>query len=149
MTAYPDLGAPPAGWTFGRQGKAIRLVPPGALLDQSPAAIIVSPLLARSAQLPEPVAMVAAALGAETSRTGARLVAQDPVAPARAASGLDGVRISLSLRRTDGQVERRVYVLYRDERWLYGISLIADDGVFGTWLPTFDAAAASVLPYTG
>lgn len=144
---YPDLSAPPKGWTVGRLGNAIRLVPPGAYLDRSRAAIIVSPLMPRSRQLPEPAVLVAQALAAEIARTGSVLVSQDDPAAVRASSGLEGVRIALCLRRGgDNQVEKRIYVIYKDNTWMYGINYIADEETFPAFVETFEAAAASVLP---
>lgn len=141
---YPDLATPPRGWTFGRLGSAIRLVPPGAYLDRSRAAIIVSPLMPRSRQLPEPTVLIRQALAAEMAQTGSTLVAQEEPVAATATSGLHGVRVALSIRRPDNKVERRVYVMYQDATWLYGVNYVADEETFAAFLETFNAAAASV-----
>ena len=62
---YPDLGSPPMGWTVGRQGAAIRLVPPGAYLDLSRAAMVVSPLVPIRDEMLAPDELILAALSAE------------------------------------------------------------------------------------
>lgn len=145
---YPDLGAPPRGWTGGRVGAAIRLVPPGAYLDRSRAAIVVSPLIPRSRQLPAPEVLIQQALAAEVARTQSEVLSAGEPTPARASAGLEGVRVEVHLRRGgDGKLERRVYIMYQDQTWLYGINYVADEETFPFFAETFEAAATSVLPH--
>ena len=146
---YPDLGSPPMGWTVGRQGAAIRLVPPGAYLDLSRAAMVVSPLVPIRDEMLAPDELILAALSAELVRTGARILEQRGPTEAVASSGLSGSRVEVTLRRADGLTERRAYVMYQDDRWLYGVHYIADAPVWGEFLPLFDKVAASVLPFSG
>lgn len=145
---YPDLGSPPRGWTYGPLGTAVRLVPPGAYLDYSRVAIVVSPLVPRSRQLPEPAVLIQQALAVETARTGSEILEQADPRPITATTGLQGTRLEVRLKRgTDGKVERRVYVMYLDETWLYGLSYLADDESFPAYAALFDEVAASVQPY--
>ncbi len=144
---YPDLSDPPKHWTGGRVGSAIRLVPPGAYLDRARAGIVISPLVPRSRQLPAPEVLVQQALTAELARTQSELLSLGEPVLARAGA-LTGVRVDASLRRGgDGKLERRAYVMYLDESWLYGVSYVADEETWPVFLETFERVAASVQPY--
>lgn len=142
---YPDLGVSPKDWTGGRLGAAIRLVPPGAYLDRARAAIVVSPLIPRSRQLPEPALLIQQAIAAECARTSSEVLLQHEAVPVQTTDGLDGVRLDLKLRRGgDGKTEQRVYVMFQDETWLYGINYVADEETFPVFAELFDTVARSL-----
>lgn len=143
---YPDLGAPPRGWTVGRQGAAIRLVPPGAYLDMARAHMIVSPLVPWSDEMLRPGELILAALNAELARGVNQLVDRAEPVAVEAGSGLKGVRIEARIRRPDGIIERRAYVMYRDRNWLYGVHYIADEDLWAEFAALFDQVSASMLP---
>lgn len=143
---YPDLDEPPKGWTVGRQGSAIRLVPPGAYLDHTRAYMIVSPLVPRSRQLPPPAELILAALHAELARTGTELLEQSEARQVAATTGLNGSRLEVRLRRADGKIERRAYTMYQDTSWMYGLHYIADEETWPAFLDVYDRTAASVKP---
>lgn len=144
---YPDLAAPPLGWTGGRQGAAIRLVPPGAFLDSSATAMIVSPLVPMSRQLPPPATVILQALSTELASAQVALIQRgDPVA-VTARSGLTGARLEAELRLPSSQIQRRIYTMYADDAWLYGVHLLADEAGFRLHRATYDAVAASVMPF--
>lgn len=144
---YPDLAAPPTGWTGGRMGAAIKLVPPGAWLDSARASIIVSPLVPRSRALPAPGVIIEQALAAELARFPMDMVSREGPTPVIATSGLEGVRLEVTLKGLgDGRIQRRIYISYQDEAFLYGIHYLADEATFPVFLEVFEAAAASVEP---
>ncbi len=126
-------------------GAAIRLVPPGAYLDRARAAIVVSPLIPRSRQLPEPAVLIQQALAAECARTSSEVLTRSEPAPVVAASGLGGIRVEVRLRRgSDGHIERRIYVMFQDETWLYGINYVADEETFPHFAALFEDVATSM-----
>ncbi len=147
---YPDLSTPPEAWTVGRAGHALRLVPPGAYLDRSRAAIVVSPLVPLTPAFPELAVLIRQALAAEAAQRGVVVEREGAPEAFSAESGLEGVRIEADIRHPGAKaLERRAYVMCRDSSWLYGISYIADELTWPVFLSTFDAAAASLLPFNG
>lgn len=141
---WPDLGTPPLGWGYARQGVAIHLVPPGAVVGHARATIVVAPMVPVSAQMPPPDVVIDQALNAERARQGL-VVAEDTGAVAvSSASGLRGVRREVVVVHPGGARQRRAYVMYRDGTWLYGVTYLADEATWATFLPTFDAAASTV-----
>ena len=108
--------------------------------------MIVSPLVPRSRQLPSPQDLILAALNAEMARSGAELLEQSEPAIVHSTSGLEGRRVEVRLRRPDGKVERRAYVMYQDRSWMYGVHYIADEDTWAAFLDVFDRTASSVKP---
>ena len=142
---YPDL-QPPAGWTWRPDGSQIRLSPPPGA---PPGLILLSPVVAVSERLPPPERLLELALGLEeeTRFTVTRRAAPRPVS---SDTGLRGVCLEVGgYARPDGPPERRIYVLYTDERCCYGINYVAPEATFETHLSAFWAAAGSLRPYSG
>lgn len=144
--AWPDLGAPPAGWTGGRVGPVMRLVPPGAFLDRSRAFIAVSPIVPRTDAMPPPAALIAQALALETRQTGAVPVDRAEPAPFATDGGLEGVRVEVTLRTRAGGTERRAYVMVQDAARVYALTYVADEATWPSFLADFDRAARSLRP---
>ena len=145
---YPDLGAAPRGWTRGQVGATLRLVPPGADLDRSRAAMIVSALVPCDPLAASPAALVERALAREVHGAGAEILYQSDPSPYQTTSGLQGVRVEATIQRTsDQQIERSALVLLQDRAWVYCFTYIADEDVYEHFRDTFNQVAASILPH--
>lgn len=145
---WPDLGEPPMGWGYARNGASIHLVPPGAVAGHARAIIVVGPLVPVSAQMPAPGVVIDQALRAECARQGLAVVDDSGPTPATTTGGLSGARRELVVVHPGGVRQRRAYVMYRDGSWLYAMTYLADEATWATFLPTFDAAARSVAAPT-
>lgn len=145
---YPDLVPPPA-WTYFRAGPQIRLIPPGTRADTSPVAIIVSPIVPRAPQMPAPAQLIAMALEAE-AKVSFTITEQRPATAVETTTGLAGVACEVTGHaRPDRPMERRIYVLYADDRFLYGINYLASPDAYDDHVATFWAVAASIRPFDG
>ena len=145
--SWPDLGAPPQGWTVVRQGAALHLHPPGTRRDKPPeATIVVSPLVPVSAAMPGPGVVIRQALSAEVASLGIEVLEEGQPAEVCGADGLAGVRIDVTVRTRAGD-QRRAYTMFKDSDWLYGIHLIARPDAWAANLATYESAAGSVKPY--
>ena len=145
---HPELTTPP-GWTRSPHLTQIRFLPPGEPPDAPTAAIYLSPLVGRHAQLPSMERLMAQAIEVERE---ARLTLTDfrEPRPVTTQSGLHGICVELSCTVRDTQVkEQRVYVMYADAVCYYGLTYIAAPAVFATHLPAFWAVAGSLLPFKG
>ncbi len=141
---YPDLGTPPRGWTVARAGASLRLIPPGASARGARAFMAVSPLVPRTPNMPGVEAILRQTLAAETGATG-MVVESETAAAAVADGGLEGTRLEVTVRLAAGTTQRRVYTMYRDDAFLYGLHYIADAQTYPVLLAAYDAAVASVL----
>ncbi len=142
---YPDLSEPPVGWKVAQQGAALRLVPGEFAVDRSPWSIFVSPLVAKTAELPGLEQLIKMTISAEIR------VRQLQVLGYQASSvtndhGLAGVRCEVLLGN-ETPTEQREYVVFEDPKWVYGIHYVASPGHFSKFVEVFWRAAASVKPY--
>jgi hypothetical protein len=145
---FPDLSSPP-GWTAVPLPPQMRLVPPGTTLGTATATIILSPIAARVPQMPPPEKLVLAAIQAEASRT-IDVIEMTGPAPAPSDWKLDGLAYTLRVRvRASGAEERRLYAVYSDERFMYGINLMAFGSAFDEHLDTFWNVARSIRRFQG
>jgi hypothetical protein len=146
---FPDL-TPPAGWGSFSLPPQIRLVPPGTTKDTARATIIVSPIAPRHPAMPPPAELVAQAIDAEARL---RLDILERSAPAVAPSdhGLAGTAVVVRGRERDGGAEQgRIYVVYADDRFLYGVSYMAfGRQVYDEHVATFWRVARSIRPFHG
>lgn len=97
-----------------------------------------------SEQMPSAAAVIDQALQAEVAKQGLAIVADSGPVDVSTEGGLKGARRELTIRMPNGERQRRAYVMYKDATWLYGIHYLADEGTWDTFLPTYDAAAATV-----
>lgn len=144
---YPDLAAPPAGWTYLRVGSQVRLTPPGNGEGAESAAIVISPLVARHKQLPPIERIIAMAIDTE-AKTRLTILERSAPVPARTTTGLTGSTVELR-GEVGGAIERRVYTVYTDALCCYGISYVAGDAVYDKYLKLFLEAARSMKPFQG
>lgn len=148
---YPDLAAPPTGWTYCRVGSQIRLTPPGNGEGAQGAAIVIAPLVARQKDLPSIERAIATAIETEAHTRLTLLERSAPVAT-RTTTGLAGcsVEVRAELRDAEpGKLERRVYIMYTDALCYYGISYVAGDAVYEKYLKLFLETAKSMKPFQG
>src|SRR5687768_6994651 len=124
--AYPDLGAPPDGWTVGRVGHAVHFVPPGASLERSRARIVIGPALPLEGA-PALEEVVLRSLEAENRLTGNEITTRTDAAPFSTASGLVGARLDLTIRSPTGGLQKRTCLMLKDAAHLYAVTYVADD----------------------
>jgi hypothetical protein len=142
---HPEL-EPPPGWTSFVIGSQVRWIPPGTTRDDARAAIIVSPLVPRRMVPVSPEQLVLKAIEAE-ERQGLKLSARQGPRAAQTRGGLAGVVFEVTgTARRSGKVERRVYAVYADASWLYGINYLADEESYDEHLAAFWEAAGSIVP---
>jgi hypothetical protein len=145
---YPDLVAP-TGWTAGAQGMQVRLVPPGARVDDADVAIVISPLVPRQPLLPPPEKLIEDAISAE-SRTRFEVTSKKGPTADKTASGLGGVWFEIGgYPRPRWPREKRIYVMYADSLCYYGISYLAREDRWKEHAERFWAAARSIRPFRG
>ena len=147
-TQFPDL-TPPPGWTGVSHPPQVRLLPPGTTLDTAKATIIVSPVAARLPAFPPPRALVEAAIAAEAGHSLDILEKRGPE-PAPSDWALEGIAYQVRARERDGGSEqRRIYAVYYDDRFLYGVSYLGFGAAYDEHLPAFWATARSIRPFAG
>lgn len=155
---YPDLAAPPAGWTYARVGSQVRLTPPGNGAGAEGAAIVISPLVARQKEMPSIDRAIVAAIEAE-SRIRLHVLERSGPLPIRTTTGLAGCSFELRAEVRDDLrdaaqagvtwIERRVYIMYTDALCYYGIHYVAGEAVYEKYLKLFLEAARSLRPFQG
>lgn len=148
---FPDLAAPPAGFTYARVGSQVRLTPPGNGEGAEGAAIVISPLVARQKEMPSIDRAIVAAIEAE-SRVRLHVLTRSGPSPLRTTTGLAGCSFELhgELRDASGTwIERRVYIMYTDALCYYGIHYVAGEAVYEKYLKPFLEAARSLRPFQG
>ena len=160
---YPDLGAPPPGWTYARAGSQLRLSPPGSSnAEAGSAAIVISPLVARDADrdqrhgLPAIDRLIEMAIETE-EKLGLEVLERRGPNAMRTTTGLVGCSYEVRAQRpppspeaaAPALVERRLYVMYSDALCCYGIHYLADETVYETHLKLFLDAARSLKPFSG
>jgi hypothetical protein len=96
--------------------------------------------------MPDIPSLLEQTLQAEVAQTGMTLETEPESAPITTDSGLGGHRVAVTVKTANGQVQRRVYTMVRDERWLYGLHYIADEATYDHFLATYDAVASSIQP---
>jgi hypothetical protein len=145
---YPDLVAPP-GWSAGTQGLQVRLVPPGAFLDDADVAIVISPLVPRQPLLPPPAQLIEEAIFTE-SRRRFEVVSQKGPTPDKTQTGLAGVSYEVvGYPRPRWPREKRNYVIYSDTLCYYAVSYLAREEKWKQHVEAFWAAARSIRPFRG
>ena len=145
---YPDL-VPPKDWTYFRAGPQVRLIPPGTTAQTATVTIIVSPVVPRLPQMPAVPQLIEMAIEAE-ARVQFEITAKTGPTPISTTTGLDGVFYDVSgYARPANPMERRIYVMYSDDKFLYGISYLTSPAAFDDHAATFWAVAKSIKPFTG
>lgn len=139
---------PPPGWNGFRLGRQVRLIPPNTPPTEATCAIIVSPLLPRSAALPPADVLFAQTLEAECAITKAEVLSKNGPVPANSDHGLAGISFDVRLKATTGS-ERRLYVLLVDELCYYGINYLSSETTFATHEDTFWTAVRTIKPFAG
>jgi hypothetical protein len=142
---YPEL-TPPAGFRLVKHGSQLWLYPPDEAADAAAVqtAIIVSPLLETQLGLPPPATLIAMTLRAEELGT---LHIDERVGPlaTETSEGLSGVYFAVAGHvRPSGPPQRRLYVLYADARFYYGINYVAAPERFPVHEATFWRVARSI-----
>ena len=145
---YPEL-SPPQDWTGAHHATQIQLLPPGERAEAPQAAVYVSPLIARHANLPSAERLIAQAIEAEAQKRIKLTDFREPV-PFVADSGLSGICVEIACLVVPTQArERRQYIMLTDALCYYGISYLAAPEVFERYLPQFHAVARSIRPFKG
>lgn len=143
---YPDLAAP-AGWTYVRQGSLIRLAPPGVSHASATTVILVSPLLPRHEKLPPPAELIAMAVTVE-EKSGLHVSRRLGPFPTQTETGLAGVYFEIwAFPSPNRPEEHRLYVLFADESFYYGINYVATTATFAEQEAVFWATARSLQPF--
>ena len=147
-TRFPDL-TPPAHWTSFTLPPQVRLIPPGTTPESARATIIVSPIAPRTPALPPPAELIAQAIAAE-ARIRLDIHAAEPPESAPSDHGLAGVAVRVEAHdREAASDERRIYVVYVDDRFMYGVSFLGYGADFDAHLATFWQVARSIRPFHG
>jgi len=145
---FPDLTSPP-GWTGFALPPQVRLIPPGTTKASARATIIVSPIAPRLPRMPPLDQLIAQAIDAEASLRLDILERTGPN-PAPSDTGLHGISCELRVRdRNGGEEQRRVYALYCDDKFYYGINYMAFGSEHDKHLDTFWKTARSMRPFVG
>jgi hypothetical protein len=139
---------PPPGWNGFRLGRQVRLIPPNTSPEDATCAIIVSPLVPRSAALPPADVLIGQALDAEVALVKSEVLSKDGPTPTRSDHGLAGISYAVRLRGPTG-IERRIYVMLLDELCYYGLSYLASEATFATHEETFWTAVRTIKPFVG
>lgn len=139
---------PPPGWIGFRMGSQVRLIPPNTPPQDATCAIIVSPLVPRSAALPPAEVLFAQTLDAECALTKAEVLSKNGPMPAKSDHGLAGVSFDVRLQGPTG-IERRLYVLLVDELCYYGLNYLSVEATFAAHEEAFWAAVRTIKPFAG
>ena len=141
----PELQRPPQGWTVVRHGLAARLIPPGAYADHCRASMSVSPLVPVSQAMPDIETLMRQALSAEVIATGITIEAEVPAIDVQTDSGLHGKRLEFTIRHPKAsQSQHRIYSMYRDDSWIYGLHYVADEQTFDFFRTLYEDVAQSI-----
>jgi hypothetical protein len=144
---YPEI-TPPAGWTPRREGSQIRLSPPAGTAGGD-AAILVGPVLGRHERLPPPERLIELALALE-EETRFTVTARGAARPVETEGGMGGTCLEVTgYVRPSAPPERRLYVVFSDDRCYYGISYLAPAEAFAASEEAFWQAARSLRPFDG
>jgi hypothetical protein len=139
---------PPPGWSGFRRDNQVRLIPPNTVPEQAACAIIVSPLVPRSAALPPAEVLFEQTLRAECAITNAEVLTKNGPLPAHSDHGLSGVSFDVWLKTAAG-IERRLYVLLVDELCYYSINYLSSEPAFAAYELVFWAAVRTIKPFAG
>lgn len=146
---YPDLAVPPTGWTYVRVGTQMRLSPPKKADEKGVALIIVSPIIARHPRLPPIEQLIEMSIDAE-DKIGFQLTERIGPTPITTTTGLAGFHYEVrGFARPSSPPERRVYVMYSDDKFYYGINYVADEPTYEKYVELFFEVARSVKPFEG
>ena len=143
---------PPPGWNGFRLGRQVRLLPPNTPPADARCAIIVSPLLPRSAVLPPADTLITQTLEAECGLTKAEVLAKNGPMPTSSDHGLAGVYFDVQLNSPTLLTtvhERRLYVLLVDELCYYGLNYLSENATFAEHEATFWTAVRTIKPFSG
>jgi len=145
---FPDL-TPPPGWIGVPLAPQVRLIPPGTTLETARAAIIVSPIAARTPVIPPPAQLIAAAIAAE-SRHDLDVLAVTGPDVAASDFGLEGIAFHVHARAPHQVADqRRIYVVYSDDKFMYGINYMSSARAYDEHLVAFWKTARSIRPFQG
>jgi hypothetical protein len=145
---FPDL-TPPVQWSSFSLPPQIRLIPPGKTRETAQATIVVSPIVPRLPQLPPPERLILQALDAE-AKLRLEVHARGEPEKAPSDSGLEGIAVHVEATERDGSgSQRRIYVIYQDEAFMYGINYMAFGQAYDEHLEAFWKTARSIRPFQG
>lgn len=142
---YPEL-TPPRGFRLSIRSSQRWLLPAEeeGVVSAVPTAIIVSPLLPTHLKLPPPAQLIPMAIRAEELATLQVSERHGPVA-CETEDGLSGVYFAIAgFARPSGPKERRLYVLFADRNFYYGINYVAAAERFARHEATFWQVARSI-----
>lgn len=139
---------PPPGWNAFRLVRQVRLIPPNTRPQDATCALIVSPLVPRSAALPPADVLFEQTLAAETQLTKAEVLSKNGPMPTNSDQGLAGIYFDVRIKGATG-IERRLYVLLVDELCYYALNYLATEDTFGVHEETFWTAVRSIKPFSG
>jgi len=139
---------PPPQWNGFRRDRQIRLIPPNTHPLDATCAIIVSPLVPRSAALPPADVLIEQTLDAEMAIVKSTVLSKNGPTPAKSDHGLAGISYDVRVQGPSG-IERRIYVLLVDDLCYYGLSYLASEETFATHEQTFWTAVRTIKPFAG
>ena len=107
--------------------------------------MVVSPLMPVSIAMPNVETIIRQALSAEVMGTGMTIETESEITDVATEGGLQGIRLAITVRhRGASQIQRRLYSMYRDASWLYGIHYIADAETYEHFLELYRNTADSI-----
>lgn len=139
---------PPPGWNAFRLGQQVRLIPPNTRPEEASSALIVSPLVPRSAALPPANVLFEQTLAAETDLTKAEVLSKNGPIPTSSDHGLAGIYFDVRIKGATG-IERRLYVLLVDPLCYYGLNYRSAEDTFDAHEQAFWTAVRSIKPFSG
>jgi len=142
---YPEL-TPPAGFRLSIRSSQRWLLPTKeeSVAPAVPTAIIVSPLLPTHLKLPPPAQLIPMAIRAEELATLQVSERRGPVV-CETEDGLSGVYFAIAgFTRPSGPHERRLYAMFADSNFYYGINYVAAAERFAQYETTFWLVARSI-----
>ena len=145
---YPDLTAP-TGWSSFSLPPQVRLVPPGTSKETARATMLVSPIVPRTPAMPPPDELIRQAIAMEV-KLRLDIVEISPTEKPPSDHGLDGAAVHLrGTERESFHEQRRIYVIYFDERFLYGINFLGFGAAYDEHLDIFWKTARTIRPFRG
>lgn len=142
---YPEL-TPPAGFRLSIRSSQRWLLPTKeeSVAPAVPTAIIVSPLLPTHLKLPPPAQLIPMAIRAEELATLQVSERRGPVV-CETEDGLSGVYFAIAgFTRPSGPHERRLYAMFADSNFYYGINYVAAAEQFARHEATFWRVTRSI-----
>ena len=95
--------------------------------------------------MPDVETLMRQALSAEVIATGITIEAEVPAIDVQTDSGLHGKRLEFTIRHPKAsQSQHRIYSMYRDDSWIYGLHYVADEQTFDFFRTLYEDVAQSI-----